>query len=97
MHKLMITKKDVVTRLRSLREEARIDRVDEGLVKLSVWRADDSFGIADYWSLDWAYPGERHSGPEAVGMTILGEDTRVKELGVMADELLSEVMGQLIG
>lgn len=97
MHKLMIAKKDIVARLRSLREEARIDRVDEGLVKLSVWRADDSFGIADYWSLDWAFPGEGQNGPEAVGLTILGEDTRVKELGHLADELLGEVMGQLIG
>jgi hypothetical protein len=86
MHKLMITKREVVSRLRSLREEAREDGYGPGMVRLSVWRADDCFGVADYWDVTWEGPHCGESDAEA--HAVVDGKTTVRELEQMAGEML---------
>ncbi len=86
MHKLMITKKEVVSRLRSLRDEAREDGYGPGMVRLPVCRADDCFGVADYWDVAWDGPQCGESDAEA-RVVVYGQTT-VRELEKMASEML---------
>ena len=92
---IAIRKSEVVAAIRDVRDILQGLSVGEEVdARLHVWQADDSFGIATYWKLDWGLADYDTEVGDYVGAVTVSATDRVKSLGELADSLIGQVKDQ---
>lgn len=94
MSAIAIRKSEVVAAIRDVRDILQGIGAGEVDARLHVWQAEDSFGVATYWKLDWGLADYDTEVGDYVGAVTVSPTDRVKHLGELADSLIGQVQDQ---
>ena len=92
---ISIRKSEIVAALRQVRDTLQGLAEGEADARLHVWQAEDSFGVATYWKVDWGCPDYDLAHGQYIGAVSVSATDRVKDLPGLAEDLIGQVMDQV--